>query len=181
MIANIYKIKRVNDSRYLSNFLNESYQLCSIDSDNGESENVESQNPFDYNFILENINRENGYNSISNALMMNSFNFNNEHNNISSMNTTNENKIFDFISKIPVLPDCFIDLSKKKIFDIKKVNKRLGRLKKNSTIPGKHSKLAEDNIIRKIKRRFLENLRVYVNKEYKKYRIDINKATNRKN
>ena len=181
MIANIYKLKRVNDARYLSNFLTESYQLCSIDSDNGESENVESQNPFDYNSILENINRENEYNSINNALMMNSFNINNEHNNISSMNTTNENKILDFISKIPVLPDCFIDLSKKKIFDIKKVNKRLGRLKKNSTIPGKHSKLAEDNIIRKIKRRFLENLRVYVNKEYKKYRIDINKATNRKN
>ena len=181
MIANIYKRKRIDDSGYLSNILNESYKLCSIDSDNDESENIEGQNPFDYNFILENINRENGYNSINNASMMNSFNFNNEHNNISSMNTTNENKILDFISKIPVLPDCFIDLSKKKIFDIKKVNKRLGRLKKNSTIPGKHSKLAEDNIIRKIKRRFLENLRVYVNKEYKKYRIDINKATNRKN
>ena len=181
MIANIYKRKRIDDSGYLSNILNESYKLCSIDSDNDESENIEGQNPFDYNFILENINRENGYNSINNALMMNSFNINNEHNNISSMNTTNENKILDFISKIPVLPDCFIDLSKKKIFDIKKVNKRLGRLKKNSTIPGKHSKLAEDNIIRKIKRRFLENLRVYVNKEYKKYRIDINKATNRKN
>ena len=181
MIANIYKRKRIDDSGYLSNILNESYKLCSIDSDNDESENIEGQNPFDYNFIFENINRENGYNSINNALMMNSFNINNEHNNISSMNTTNENKILDFISKIPVLPDCFIDLSKKKIFDIKKVNKRLGRLKKNSTIPGKHSKLAEDNIIRKIKRRFLENLRVYVNKEYKKYRIDINKATNRKN
>ena len=181
MIANIYKRKRIDDSGYLSNILNESYKLCSIDSDNDESENIEGQNPFDYNFILENINRENGYNSINNASMMNSFNINNEHNNISSMNTTNENKILDFISKIPVLPDCFIDLSKKKIFDIKKVNKRLGRLKKNSTIPGKHSKLAEDNIIRKIKRRFLENLRVYVNKEYKKYRIDINKATNRKN
>ena len=181
MIANIYKRKRIDDSGYLSNILNESYKLCSIDSDNDESENIEGQNPFDYNFIFENINRENGYNSINNASMMNSFNINNEHNNISSMNTTNENKIFDFISKIPVLPDCFIDLSKKKIFDIKKVNKRLGRLKKNSTIPGKHSKLAEDNIIRKIKRRFLENLRVYVNKEYKKYRIDINKATNRKN
>ena len=165
MIANIYKRKRIDDSGYLSNILNESYKLCSIDSDNDESENIEGQNPFDYNFILENINRENGYNSINNASMMNSFNINNEHNNISSMNTTNENKILDFISKIPVLPDCFIDLSKKKIFDIKKVNKRLGRLKKNSTIPGKHSKLAEDNIIRKIKRRFLENLRVYVNKE----------------
>jgi len=81
MIANIYKLKRVNDCRYLTNFLNESYQLYSIDNDNEESENVESQNPFDYNFILENINRENEYNSINNASMMNSFNINNEQNN----------------------------------------------------------------------------------------------------
>ena len=40
MIANIYKLKRVNDSRYLSNFLNEPYQLCSIDNNNEESENA---------------------------------------------------------------------------------------------------------------------------------------------
>jgi hypothetical protein len=184
MVSNIYRRIRIDDSRHLSNILNESNKLYSIDSDNGESENIEGQNPFDYNFIFEDTNRENGPNNINNISMMNSFNNNNnvEHNNISSMNTTNENKVLDFISKIPVLPDCFIDLSnKKQIFDIKKVNKRLGRLKKNSSIPGKHSKLAEDNIIRKIKRRFLENLRVYVNKEYKNYRIDINKATNRKN
>ena len=54
-------------------------------------------------------------------------------------------------------------------------------IKKEFYYTRKHSELAEDNIIRKIKRRFLENLRVYVNKEYKNYRIEINKATNRKN
>ena len=122
MIANIYKRKRIDDSGYLSNILNESYKLCSIDSDNEESENIEGQNQFDYDFIFEDTNRENEPNSINNASMMNSFNINNniEHNNISSMSTTNENKVLDFISKIPVLPDCIIDLSKKKIFDIKK-------------------------------------------------------------
>ena len=66
-------------------------------------------------------------------------------------------------------------IKKEKIFDISKFNKRKGRLKKNSIVIGKHNKLAEDNIIRKIKRKFLENLRIYINKEYKKYRIDKNK------
>ena len=45
-----------------------------IDSDNEESENIENQNPIDYNFIFENINRENRYNSIYFVSMMNSFN-----------------------------------------------------------------------------------------------------------
>ena len=66
-------------------------------------------------------------------------------------------------------------IKKEKIFDISKVNKRKGRLKKNSIVIGKHNKFAEDNIIRKIKRKFLENLRIYINKEYKKYRIEKNK------
>ena len=84
-----------------------------------------------------------------------------EHNHISSKNTTNENKVNDFIPKIPVLSvNCNNLLKKKKIFDIEKVNKRLGRLKKNSNIRGKHNKLAEDNIIWKIKGRFTENLRL---------------------
>ena len=98
------------------------------------------------------------------------------------MNTTNENKINDFIPKISILSSNYNNLlQKKKIFDITKVNKRLGRLKKNSNIRGKHSKLAEDNIIRKIKRRFTENLRLYINEEYKNYRAEKKKATNRKN
>jgi len=35
-----------------------------------------------------------------------------------------------------------------------------------------HTKLSEDNIIRKIKRRFQENIRLYINNEYKKYLLD---------
>ncbi len=56
-----------------------------------------------------------------------------------------------------------------KIFKIIKINKRLGRIKKNSLIIGKHNKLSEDNIIRKIKARFHEKLRLYINIEYNKY------------
>jgi hypothetical protein len=184
LIANIYKNKRINDSRYHLNFQEESYQLCSNDYDNAESEIIKSNNPFEFEIIFEDINREKEYHHINNFSTINPLNINNnaEHNNISSMNTTNENKIFDYISKAPLFPKCYIDVAKKKkIFEIAKVNKRLGRLKKNSVISGKHSKLAEDNIIRKIKRRFIENLRIYINKEYKNYRAEMNKSTNRKN
>ena len=80
-----------------------------------------------------------------------------------------------------LISDFKYTIKKEKIFDISKINKRKGRLKKNSIVIGKHNKLAEDNIIRKIKRKFLENLRIYINKEYKKYRIEKNKETNRKN
>ena len=183
LIANIYK-NRINDSRYHLNIQNESNQLFSIDSDNSVSENIKSNNPFECKLIFEDINRENEYHNNNNISNVNPLNINNtvEHNNISSMNTTNENKILDYISKTPFFSNCYIDVTKrKKIFDIAKVNKRLGRLKKNSTISGKHSKLAEDNIIRKIKRRFIENLRLYINKEYKNYRTEMNKSTNRKN
>ena len=34
LITNIYKNKRINDSRYHLNFQEESYQLCSNDYDN---------------------------------------------------------------------------------------------------------------------------------------------------
>ena len=35
----------------------------------------------------------------------------------------------------------------------------------------KNNNFAEDNIIRKIKRRFLEKVRLYINEEYKNYSI----------
>ena len=49
-----------------------------------------------------------------------------------------------------------------------RINKKIGRIKKYSSLIGKHNKFSEDNIIRKIKRRFLENVRLYINDEYKK-------------
>jgi hypothetical protein len=148
-----------------------------------ESENVRNKNPLDSELINEDIDRENGFfqlNSFPNVNPIESSNII-EQKNISSMNTTNENKIYDHFLKASEFPNYLGLLKKKKIFEIAKVNKRLGRLKKNSAIEGKHSKLAEDNIIRKIKRRFLENLRLYINKEYKNYKLEMNKVTNRKN
>ena len=57
----------------------------------------------------------------------------------------------------------------KKIFKIVKINKKIGRIKKNSFLKGIHNNLSQDNIIRKIKGRFQEKLRLYINNEYKKY------------
>ena len=48
------------------------------------------------------------------------------------------------------------------------MNKKIGRIKKNSGLVGKHNKLSEDNIIRKVKRRFHKNARLYINREYNK-------------
>ena len=61
-----------------------------------------------------------------------------------------------------------------KIFKIVKINKKIGRIKKDSVLKGIHNKFSQDNIIRKIKRRFHENLRLYINKEYKKYILNKN-------
>ena len=55
-----------------------------------------------------------------------------------------------------------------------KVNKKIGRIKKNSLLKGKHNMLSEDNIIRKIKRRFIEKLRLYINIEYKNFLFEKN-------
>ena len=73
-------------------------------------------------------------------------------------NITNQMEIYDYLRK-----------NNKKIFNIIKINKKLGKIKKNSLITGKHNKLSEDNIIRKIKARFHEKLRLYINIEYNKY------------
>ena len=65
-----------------------------------------------------------------------------------------------------------------KIFKIDKINKKIGRIKKNSLLKGIHNKLSEDNIIRKIKVRFHEKLRLYLNEEYKRY--SLNKSSRKK-
>ena len=63
----------------------------------------------------------------------------------------------------------------RKIFKIIKINKKIGRIKSNSTLKGFHNKLSQDNIIRKIKGRFHEKLRLYINTEYRKYFFKKNK------
>ena len=63
------------------------------------------------------------------------------------------------------------DKNSKIIFRIDKDNKNKGRIRKNSNLKGRHNKFSEDNIIRKIKCRFLEKCRMYINNEYRKYKL----------
>lgn len=91
-----------------------------------------------------------------------------------SLSFTNENKFFDSVD-IPFPFDNIegteVLFKKEKIFEITKIrkNKKIGRIKKNSGFIGKHNKLSQDNIIRKIKGRFHEKVRLYINGEYKNY------------
>ena len=66
--------------------------------------------------------------------------------------------------------------SKIKYFNIKKVNKKVGRLEKKlkKLIKGKHDKFSQDNIIRKIKAYFQNNILNYINKKYDIYLESIN-------
>lgn len=68
-----------------------------------------------------------------------------------------------------------------KIFKITKDFKGKGRIKKNTNYVGKHTKFSEDNIIRKIKRIFLDSCWNYINLLYKKYLLKINAMINKKN
>lgn len=89
-----------------------------------------------------------------------------------SINSTNENKVKEFFNfELPFIKQEVREhpLKKQKIFEIIKMNKKIGRIKKNSIYKGKHDKLSEDNIIRKIKRRFHEKLRLYINEQYRNY------------
>ena len=98
--------------------------------------------------------------------------------------TTNDNNISfifdDFI--FPLNNIIFDDETKKgKIFKIIKSNNKKGRMKKNSVIIGKHNNFSQDNIIRKIKARFLEKLRKYLNNEYQSYLFKKNFKKHKKN
>ena len=92
----------------------------------------------------------------------------------SSLASTNNSKKSHFLNEnnIPLNKEVKINSiypKKEKIFKIAKTNRKIGRIKKDSLLKGKHDKLSEDNIIRKIKVRFHEKLRIYINEEYKKY------------
>ena len=92
----------------------------------------------------------------------------------SLLSSTNNSKKSHFLieNNIPQNKEVKINSiypKKEKIFKIAKTNRKIGRIKKDSLLKGKHDKLSEDNIIRKIKVRFHEKLRIYINEEYKKY------------
>ena len=92
----------------------------------------------------------------------------------SSLASTNNSKKSHFLIENNIPPNKEVKINsiypkKEKIFKIAKTNRKIGRIKKDSLLKGKHDKLSEDNIIRKIKVRFHEKLRIYINEEYKKY------------
>ena len=62
--------------------------------------------------------------------------------------------------------------NKEKIFGIVKKNKNKGRIRNDSNLIGNHNKFFEDNIIRKFKGRFIENCRIYINKEYEAFLLN---------
>ena len=140
------------------------------------SMNNASQN----DFTIEDKDKYNDFNDMDSISNIDSLFKNNcfEINNISSINSTSDKQTIDKYEIINPfkrqetsanLPK---KLKKQKIFKIYKMNKKIGRIKKNSCFIGKHNKLSEDNIIRKIKRRFLENVRLYINNEYKNYYLE---------
>ena len=65
------------------------------------------------------------------------------------------------LSDFPNDENSYNQREKERIFKIEKINKKIGRIKKNSILKGIHNKLANDNIIRKIKGRFIEKVRLY--------------------
>ena len=92
----------------------------------------------------------------------------------SSLSSTNNSKKSHFLNEYNIPQNKEVKINsiypkKEKIFKIAKTNRKIGRIKKDSLLKGKHDKLSEDNIIRKIKVRFHEKLRIYINEEYKKY------------
>ena len=159
--------KKILSRKHSLDFV-DSYDKKQVKEISGKKSNL-----LDNDFTIEGIDEDDDsyeFDTISNnnpSYMSNCFDFNN----ISSNNTTNYNKAIDeceFINPF-VKQETATNLpkkEKKKIFQIYKKNK--------------HNKLSEDNVIRKIKRRFLEKVRVYINKEYKKYYLKkkINKNNN---
>lgn len=85
---------------------------------------------------------------------------NNSDNSNHNINNSNDNDENNKNSKHTVKKE--ISNKKIKIFKINKI-RRLGRLKKKSTRIGKHNKFSRDNVIRRFKALFINNIYKYVN------------------
>ena len=152
------------------------------------NDDIESFNSdINKNILIENNNSIN-LNNLDNIDINNIFNYNNNtidnfpellcSNNKEIPIDFNSNNYYNFFStnsysKSIIRPNNknINDNNNKKIFRIDKDNKNKGRIRKNSNLKGRHNKFSEDNIIRKIKCRFLEKCRMYINNEYRKYKL----------
>ena len=165
---------------------------CQIFNKDNENDNS-YENPLTINTFIDN-NNLNSFNSMAQKIYLDyESNFDSEspdnvylikndkllifmdENNQNILSTKGQSKT-DNIKDLGLKP---LQSNKKKIYKITKDFKGKGRIKKNTNFVGKHNKFAEDNIIRKIKGRFLEYCRLYINYSYKKYFLN-NTQTNKK-
>lgn len=165
---------------------------CQIFNKDNENDNS-YENPLTINTFIDN-NNLNSFNSMAQKINLDyESNFDSEspdnvylikndkllifmdENNQNILSTKGQSKT-DNIKDLGLKP---LQSNKKKIYKITKDFKGKGRIKKNTNFVGKHNKFAEDNIIRKIKGRFLEYCRLYINYSYKKYFLN-NTQTNKK-
>lgn len=166
--------------------------ICQIFNKDNENDNS-YENPLTINTFIDN-NNLNSFNSMAQKINLDyESNFDSEspdnvylikndkllifmdENNQNILSTKGQSKT-DNIKDLGLKP---LQSNKKKIYKITKDFKGKGRIKKNTNFVGKHNKFAEDNIIRKIKGRFLEYCRLYINYSYKKYFLN-NTQTNKK-
>ena len=150
------------------------------------NDDIESVNSdINKNILIEDNNTIN-LNNIDNIDINNIFNHNNTIDNFPELlcsnnkeidldfNGNNNNNLFStnsYSGNIRQNNRNLNDKNSKIIFRIDKDNKNKGRIRKNSNLKGRHNKFSEDNIIRKIKCRFLEKCRMYINNEYRKYKL----------
>ena len=177
-----------NNITYFLSDLFEEKQSCNFPLNN--SLLLDSNNNLKFNCLEKDSNGNNKENEIQklsplsdkNLLFIETPNNIDNNNKPYYCNNNEENKIncnsLDFKSssnKIQEINLKIIDKKKdkkEKIFKIWKKNLKKGRIKKNTNYIGRHNKFSEDNIIRKIKRRFLEKCRIYINNEYKKFLLN---------
>lgn len=168
------------------NFLNEGYPSVTPSLLNDDIKSINSD--INKNFLIEDNNDNNdiNLNNIENIDINNLFNHINTIDNFQNLlgsknqemtidiNGSNYYNLFStnsFNKNIGQRNENLNEKNNKIIFRIDKDNKNKGRIKKNSNLKGRHNKFSEDNIIRKIKGRFLEKCRMYINNEYRKYKL----------
>lgn len=164
--------ENITNSELFSNFppnvfnINPNPNFFSFDPFFTDSIPINNFNLINENNLINNDNRISNNNAQfnDNVYLETPFNFENEKN---SSNNIENNIHVDSTNSLSN-PNQVQDIHLK-IFRIEKDNKKRGRIKKNTNYRGRHNKFSEDNIIRKIKGRFIEKCRIYINKEYKRY------------
>ena len=177
MISNILEFKNLlNSFNKEESKLDISLTSDAIDLESGIfSDNIIFEKNIANKYLKENYY---SYKIFNNRINQIEFDKLSKFNNNSSIFTSNENTLFGLDKRFLPINETdknnIFTNNKQKIFEIVKVNKKIGRIKKNSLLKGKHNMLSEDNIIRKIKRRFIEKLRLYINIEYKNFLFEKN-------